>query len=1125
MHVSVLGPLLVRDDEGEAVTVSGARLRLLLTRLALDAGRPVPTESLVDAVWERDGPAGAANALQSLVSRLRRMLGAEAVTSGPAGYTLALDPGAVDAHQFERVVARGRRLLAEGDPAAAESALTEALGLWRGAALADAPAASFAVGPATRLEELRLTAIEDRADARLRLGRAPDVVPELEELATEHPLRERLHALLMAALDAVGRRADALAVYRAVRGHLADELGIDPSPELDAAYLAVLRGERSVRPDQAAAAPGNPAASDAHMPPPDRRDSSAAGTALTGATDTGNPAGAPATAADEAPASPPPAATNLTARLTSFVGRDSDRGRLADMLRQARLVSVVGPGGAGKTRLTVETGARLLPDFPGGVWFVELASVHDPADIPQAVLAALGRRDVGVITVGMVETQVGGTPGRDALDRVAEILAGRRPTLLILDNCEHLVASAAAVADVLLTEAPALRVLTSTREPLGIDGELLYPLGPLSLPSDSGDVAAALESPAVRLFADRARAVRPSLVIDAANIGAVTEICRRLDGMPLAIELAAARTRSLTPTQIARRLDDRFRLLTAGSRTAMPRHQTLRAVVEWSWDLLEPREQALLRRLSVFAGGATLDAAETVLADPGGELVDRDDVLDLLSGLVDKSLVDMFGTGEPRYRMLETIAAFAAERRDDTGADAGVARRHLEWCFELLERTNPMLRTGEQLDGFAAISEEHDNIAVALRFAIDNRDAPSAVRLVALMGWYWAVRGYHREAAAWLRDALALPVEAPDPDPEPRVLAMWFLGITLVSSGEESEGLRWLMRGRWALRHLPGNPLNPLLDLVRVMSAGLRDFTRGTTEEIDTVAEHGEPWIRAVADLMGGHLAINIGRGEDGVRRLAQARARFLELGDRWGRSSAAGGLSEVYRFTGRFQEALAALDECLELIGRLGAVEDVPLLLSRRGTLRLRMGDEAGARADMNKALEVAEEGETAGGLVLAYAWAGDMARILGDRDEARLHYARAEEELPRTRSVPFQMVACLQVSLAYFADLPAERGKARLALDAALAAALDGRDMPIVATVGEGLAWYAFHDGAPVRAAELLGASVAVRGHRDLASLDAERVTNEVRAALSQEEYDKAFARGAALSQQAAVELMKRS
>ncbi|WTW97992.1 winged helix-turn-helix domain-containing protein [Streptomycetaceae bacterium NBC_01309] len=1148
MYVSVLGPLQVRDDRGDPVAVSGARLRVLLTRLALDPGRPVPSDSLVRAVWDQDEPSGAANALQSLVSRLRRMLGPEAITSGPAGYVLALAPDAVDAHRFEQAASEGRRLLAAGDPAAAERVLTDALDLWRGAALADAAESGFAAGPAARLEEQRLTAVEDRVDARLRLGRAAEVVPELEQLATEHPLRERLHGQLIAALDAVGRRADALAVYHKLRTELGDALGIDPSPELDAVHLAVLRGERVAAYTDHARADGNAGAGgDARAAPEDARPgatppagaapgvsgtpgasgrsgasvASVASSDHAGSTDTRQlPSAAPPSAAPPTSPTSPTSPTNLTTRLTSFVGRDDERLRLAQLLRDSRLVSVVGPGGAGKTRITVETGAQLLAEFPAGVWFVELAPVHDPSDIPQAILGALGRREFGIIS-SMADTS-GSINAGDALARVVEVLA-RRPALLILDNCEHLVAGAAEVADTLLTEAPALRILTSTREPLGIVGEALYPLGPLSLPDDHADTTTALRSAAVRLFADRANAVRPNLVIDDANVAAVVEICRRLDGMPLAIELAAARTRSLPPTQIARRLDDRFRLLTGGSRTAMPRHQTLRAVVEWSWDLLDDRERALLRRLSVFAGGASLEAAETVLAD--GVLVHRDDVLDLLAGLVDKSLVDMFGAGEPRYRMLETIAAFAAEQRDDEGADAGVTRRHVAWCLAMLERADPMLRTADQLEAIATIVEEHDNVAAALRFAVDSGDADSAVRLVALMAWYWTIRGYHREGTAWLGEALTMPGADEIEDRESQILAGWFYGTTLVVTTSEMQGLRWMMRSRWHLRHFTPSPDHPVFVLIEAMNEAFQDYTSGTGRAFDHVAEHRDPWVRGVIDLMRGHISINAGRTEEGLDCLRRARLRFVELGDRWGRSSAVAGLSEVYRYTGRFEEGLAAIDECLELVGELRSDEDVPFLLLRRGMMHLQLGDTDAAREDLAASVETAQSAETIGGLLIGYAGSGDLARLLGDREEADRQYSLALAELPRARVVPAQLLAMLQLSLAYHYGSQGERGKARLALDASRIAAVDSHDMPVMASTAEGMAWWALDSGDAEQAAVLLGSAVALRGHGDLGSLDTIATTGRVRAALSPEAYEDAYARGAALSQADAAALLARS
>ncbi|NUP34721.1 MAG: AfsR/SARP family transcriptional regulator [Streptomycetaceae bacterium] len=828
------------------------------------------------------------------------------------------------------------------------------------------------------------------------------------------------------------------------------------------------------------------------------------------------PDGSPAAARETA--APP---TNLTLRLTSFVGRVGERAKLAGLLAESRLVSVVGPGGAGKTRITVETGRERLPDYPGGVWFVELAPVHDPLDIPHAIVAALGRRDVGILG-DLLETTTGKPRGRDALSRVVETLS-RRPALLILDNCEHLVGATAEIADLLLGEIPDLHILTSTREPLGVLGETLYPLGPLALPPGNAGADEAMRYPAVRLFADRASAVRPGLAVDDANLAAVVEICRRLDGMPLAIELAAARTRALSPQQIATRLDDRFRLLTGGNRTAMPRHQTLRAVVEWSWDLLDDRERAVLRRLSVFAGGATLDAAEEVL--PDGDVVHRDDVLDLLTGLVDKSLVDVFGTGEPRYRMLETIAAFAAEHRERAGETEATGARHLVWCKAMLDTVEPELRGRGQLAGLAAVGAEHDNIAAALRYAVDHTDTASALAIVARLGWYWQIRGYHREARTWMAEALALPYDEVTTD---RANAEWFYGMTLAVSGREPESLRWLMRSRWHVRHFDPETMPPTLRLMRALTAALRDYHLGTfsAEELEPdPAYYNDPWTRGFHDLIRGHLAVNVGMTDAGLRWLRAARAQFAEIGERWGHSSAVAGLSEVYAYTGRLDDAIAAIGEGLGLVRELGAPEDMPMLLIRRSLLRVITGDRDGAQADVDEAAQVAADGETAGGMMLAYAGAADIARLMGDLAEAERLFAKALREMERSHNRPGQVSARMFLGIAYIADSKGDRTAARDALDRATVVALDTRDMPIIAGVAEGLAWWAQTEGDPEAAALLLGAAVTLRGHADLGHPDVVRVTREVRAALPPEVFDREFARGAALPPAEAEELMRRS
>ncbi|MET8973978.1 ATP-binding protein, partial [Streptomyces hydrogenans] len=407
-------------------------------------------------------------------------------------------------------------------------------------------------------------------------------------------LDEPLQVLRIRALRDAGRAAEALAAYEEVRRTLADRLGADPGPGLRALHEDLLAAETP------------------------------------------------------APARTAPAPGNLRARLTSFVGRDEEIAALRQDLAAARLVTLLGPGGAGKTRLSQEAAERVADTWPDGVWAAELAPVRDPEAVPEAVLAALGARETVLRGAGAEELRTAGDP----LSRLVEHCAGRR-MLLLLDNCEHVVGAAARLAESLLARCPGVRILATSREPLGVPGERLRPLGPLP------------EATALRLLGERGVAARPGFEVGEDPVAA-REIVRRLDGLPLAIELAAARLRMLSARQIADRLDDRFRLLTSGARTVLPRQQTLRAVVDWSWELLEGPERAVLRRLAVFTGGCDLEAAEAVCAGPEGA-----DVLDVLGALVDKSLVvsapEESGT---RFRLLETVAEYAGERLDEAGERA-----------------------------------------------------------------------------------------------------------------------------------------------------------------------------------------------------------------------------------------------------------------------------------------------------------------------------------------------------------------------------------------------------------------------------------------------------------------------
>src|ERR1700761_5319613 len=755
VRIGILGPFEVRTDDGAVADLPGARLRALLIALALEPGRVVSKAALIDWIWGEQPPADTANALQRLVSRLRKALPEGLIEGQPGGYRLTVDPDAVDAVRFERLVAQARD--AEGPRRV--QLLREALALWRGAAMADvgledSEALAAAV---TRLERLRLAALEDRFDAEVGLGQAGELIAELTDLVAAHPMRERLAAALMRALAAAGRDAEALLVYERTRETLADQLGADPSPELSALHVALLRGELGRREET-------------------RK-------------------------------------TNVRAELTSFVGREADVAAVRELIGQGRLTTLIGPGGSGKTRLATETARTLLGDLPDGVWLVELAAIGADGDVAQAALAALGLRDA----------LLGSVPSADPVDGLITAIR-EREALLILDNCEHVIESAAAFADRVLGECRRLRILATSREPLGITGEALWVTEPLALPNagpgagpgaSSGEIES---SPAVRLLRDRAGAVRKDLGGDARTMSAMVRICRALDGMPLAIELAAARLRTMTIEQLANRLDDGFRLLPGGSRPALPRHRTLRAVVDWSWDLLTDAERMVLRRLSVFSGGASLEAAERVCAalaveSPAVEspAVEQDEVLELLTSLAEKSLLvtegdSALGDGALRYRMLGTIKEYAADRLAEAGESDLARQAHLGYFSRLAQSAEPHPRRAEQLVWLARLEADHDNISAAMRGAVAAGQAQAAMRLAAAAGWYWWLGGRRSEGFELLVAATGVPGEVTD---EVRAM-VYALVVNFVTSGrgDGHEAAEWIHQAyRFSQRSRPANPL------------------------------------------------------------------------------------------------------------------------------------------------------------------------------------------------------------------------------------------------------------------------------------------------------------------------------
>ncbi|WP_350277610.1 BTAD domain-containing putative transcriptional regulator [Kribbella sp. HUAS MG21] len=1039
MQIAMLGPFEVRAGEGDLVDVPGARLRGLLIALALDAGRVVPKATLVDWIWGEQPPADAANALQRLVSRLRKVLPEGSVEGHTDGYRLRVDPDDVDAVRFERLVTRART---DQDPQGVRL-LREALALWRGPAMQDVGLTESGAFDAavTRLDGLRLAAMEDRYDAEITLGHGAELVTELTDLVAAHPVRERLVAALMRSLVASGRDTEALRVYERTRETLADELGVDPSPELSALHVALLRGEL-VRRDE-------------------KRN------------------------------------TNLREELTTYVGKDADIAAVRDLVAGHRLTSLIGPGGSGKTRLATEAARTMLGDLPDGAWMVELAAIGADGDVAQATLGALALRDA----------LLGDAPDADPTARVIAALR-ERSMLLILDNCEHVIESAATFAHRVLGECPRLRILATSREPLGITGEALWPVAPLALPTDSADAEEIDASPAVRLLQDRATAVRADLTADRATMA---RICRALDGMPLAIELAAARLRTMSLEQLANRLDDRFRLLTGGSRTALPRHRTLRAVVDWSWELLSDAERAVLRRLAVFAGGASLEAAEQVCA--GGE-VESWEVLDLLTALTEKSLVVTKDEGAPRYRLLGTIKEYAQQRLEEAGETDLTRRTHLAFFTELAETADPHLRRAEQLEWLSIVEAEHDNIAAAMRGALAAGEAEGSMRLAAAAGWYWWFAGHKVEGTEFLMAAPNVPGEVPD---EYRAVVYAFV-TNFMTSGrgrDQFNAVDWIRKSAEVSRRVKSP--HPAV----TMSSALERLLEGPDSFVsafEPLLTDEDPWVRALARLQTGKMRIMLGAGdEDADRALEAALTEFRAIGERWGISFALTELADRLAVRGEFAAACEYHQQAVAVAAEVGATEDVVRLRSRQAQLYWLAGDLDASSAAMADALRQAERVAWPEALVELALCKAELARWSGDVDESRRQLDQATKLLGQ-EAERANLRAMIEGVLGYLATDPDEVWQHR---SAAFQAAAEGGHPPGIAQMLVGIADLALRTGQDEQAARLLAASTVVRGLPDRSNPDAARLEAETRRRLGDPKFTEATEEGRRASWRELVEV----
>ena len=999
----MLGPVEVRRD-GELIVVPAGKPTELLMRLAVAAGTMVLKERLLEDLWADEAVSTSTNTVQSKVSRLRRALGDPAlVLGGRTGYTLAVDPRAVDALEVARRADEITTLRQTGNPAAVVDAGRAALALFRGENLFGASDAEWLQPYRTHLETLRLRLIEDQLGARLELGSTGDLVGELEDLVTTHPLRESLWEMLITALYRAGRQADALAAYRTVREHLVEDLGIEPGRELQRLEQQVLQHD----PDLDA-----PTAPKLTKP--------------TSAPISGAGAGAGAGAGG-----------NLPPLASTLVGRARERSEVAELLAGHRLVTLVGPAGVGKTRLALEVGRDAAP--VDGAWLIRLESARTASAVGDTVAEAL---HVSAITE----------------EALTERLGGAR-VLIVLDNCEHVVDAVADLVAPLLRAGPDVRILATSQLPLGVDGEQVYVIDPLSF------------ADAVSLFEQRA-GENGQPIAGPDTTAAVEEVCRSLDGLPLAIELAAARTKSLSLSEISRRLADRFTLLRDPTSRRPERQRTLAAAIAWSYDLLFPDDQRGLWALACFVGGAPIDGVEQVLQALG---VPDEVAVDVVGRLVDRSLVSLErrNDGAVRYWLLDSVRTYALDRLHESGEASVAFGAQAAWVATMAAAAESGAQGSAQPEYVAFARTERANIDAALEWA-NAHDPVLALTIAAHLGWVWIVLG-DAVAAHRLRAALTT---AEDIAPAGlRIGGLLSLGWIQAAAGDVDLGHAAVVEAIELLADLEDDYSTARTDffLAYVLSQkGQFDESLLLLERArQTFSELGRAWDEAGSWVLTAHVTLAIGDQPAAVHACSEA-ARLLDgTGDPWYLVHTDAMLGAAAQAAHRFADACAHLDRAAATSHRQGFAGSEAYHRANLGRAQQQGGDLDTAAHTLERAIEMAR---ATGDLRIASLARLRLSRVLrqqGDLDSA-LTYGRAAQDWYRSSGGGDHalLADCLVAAM----DRRAPDDAAVAVLERVLADARQAGDLEVEVLALDALARRSADSGDTAAAAALLGQADAL-------------------------------------------------